>query len=176
MAVWRRDDQVGQSFCLKLTAAGMKAIAVDDEGDSLSASNARSEPANDEANKVQTARSQVASITAPREGTKMARVVGLLQRDDGATLAELIAATDWLPHTTRAALTGLRKRGYPVTLDRTDKARGSAYGIPLNHGGVDAKANSPSNEPPPAPATRSKKANQPTKPEPAALATAGTTA
>ena len=42
----------------------------------------------------------------------MARVVGLLQRDRGATLAEIIAATDWLPHTTRAALTGLRKRGY----------------------------------------------------------------
>jgi site-specific DNA recombinase len=36
----------------------------------------------------------------------------LLQRDCGATLEELIAATDWLPHTTRAALTGLRKRGY----------------------------------------------------------------
>jgi hypothetical protein len=40
----------------------------------------------------------------------MVRVVGLLQRDHGATLTVLIAATDWLPHTTRAALTGLRKR------------------------------------------------------------------
>ncbi len=29
-----------------------------------------------------------------------------------APLAELVAATDWLPHTTRAALTGLRKRRY----------------------------------------------------------------
>jgi len=40
-----------------------------------------------------------------------------------------VAATDWLPHTTRAALTGLRKRGYQVTLDRSDKERGSVYGI-----------------------------------------------
>ena len=40
---------------------------------------------------------------------------------------ELIAATDWLPHTTRAALTGLRKRGYAVTIDRHDKGRGSMY-------------------------------------------------
>jgi hypothetical protein len=29
-AVWRRDDETGQSYCLKLTAAGLKAIAVDD--------------------------------------------------------------------------------------------------------------------------------------------------
>ncbi len=47
----------------------------------------------------------------------------------GATLAELVAATGWLPHTTRAALTGLRKRGYAVGIDRADKARGSVYRI-----------------------------------------------
>ena len=57
----------------------------------------------------------------------MARVLELLQRDCGATLEELIAATDWLPHTTRAALTGLRKRGCSVTIDRSDKERGSTY-------------------------------------------------
>jgi Protein of unknown function (DUF3489) len=41
-------------------------------------------------------------------------VIGLLQRDSGATLNEIIAATGWLPHTSRAALTGLRKRGYAI--------------------------------------------------------------
>ena len=43
--------------------------------------------------------------------------------------AELVAATGWLPHTTRAALTGLRKRGYAVGIDRADKVRGSVYRI-----------------------------------------------
>jgi Protein of unknown function (DUF3489) len=38
----------------------------------------------------------------------------LLQRNDGATLEEVIAATGWLPHTTRAAFTGLRKRGCAI--------------------------------------------------------------
>jgi DNA-binding transcriptional regulator PaaX len=52
-----------------------------------------------------------------------------LQRGDGASLAELVAATGWLPHTTRAALTGLRKRGYAVAIDRTDNRRGSVYRI-----------------------------------------------
>src|SRR5208282_6685546 len=50
--------------------------------------------------------------SAPRGGTKLAEVVELLQRDRGATIDELIDATGWLPHTTRAALTGLRKRGF----------------------------------------------------------------
>ena len=59
--------------------------------------------------------------------TKIAQVIELLQGNDGATLAELVAATGWLPHTARAALTGLRKRGYAVGIDRTDKARGSVY-------------------------------------------------
>lgn len=46
--------------------------------------------------------------------TKASTVLSLLQRDRGATLAELIDATGWLPHTTRAALTGLRKKGHTV--------------------------------------------------------------
>ena len=59
------------------------------------------------------------AATAPkakRRGTKQARVITLLRRDTGASLRELIAATGWLPHTTRAALTGLRHKGF--VLDR----------------------------------------------------------
>ncbi|MHA6724313.1 DUF3489 domain-containing protein, partial [Sphingomonas sp. RS2018] len=54
-----------------------------------------------------------APVTTPRV-TKASTVLSLLQRDGGATLAELIEATGWLPHTTRAALTGLRKKGHAV--------------------------------------------------------------
>ena len=32
--IWRRDDETGQSYALKLTAAGAKAIAVDETGPS----------------------------------------------------------------------------------------------------------------------------------------------
>ena len=49
---------------------------------------------------------------APKPGTKQALVVDLLAREAGATVAEIQAVTGWLPHTTRAALTGLRKRGH----------------------------------------------------------------
>jgi hypothetical protein len=62
-------------------------------------------------------------------GSKLARVIELLQRDHGATIDELIVATGWLAHTTRAALTGLRNRGYVVAIDRTDNERRSFYRI-----------------------------------------------
>ena len=48
------------------------------------------------------------------------RVVELLRRDDGASIAELIEATGWLPHTTRAALSRLRSAGEPVLRSTRD--------------------------------------------------------
>jgi hypothetical protein len=84
-----------------------------------------------------------AGPSAPRGGSKLARVIGLLERDHGATIAELIAATGWLAHTSRAALTGLRKRGYAVAIDRSDDKRGSFYRIPISETGlVEGPANS----------------------------------
>jgi len=38
-----------------------------------------------------------------------------------ATIAELVDATGWLPHTTRAALTGLRKRGWDIAATKEDR-------------------------------------------------------
>jgi hypothetical protein len=56
---------------------------------------------------------------APRT-TKSAMLMDLLRRDQGATLPDLIAATGWLPHTTRAALTGLRKKGHAIAKAKRD--------------------------------------------------------
>lgn len=54
-------------------------------------------------------------VTAkPPRTTKTTAVLNLLKREIGATMPELIAATGWLPHTTRAALTGIRKKGHNV--------------------------------------------------------------
>ena len=50
-------------------------------------------------------------------------VIGLLQRPGGTTLDEMVTTTDWLPHTTRAALTGLKKKGHLVTSEKADGVR-----------------------------------------------------
>jgi len=54
---------------------------------------------------------------------KRDQLAGLLVRDEGATIDQMIAAMGWLPHTTRAALTGLRKSGYAVDSDNVDGVR-----------------------------------------------------
>jgi hypothetical protein len=51
----------------------------------------------------------------PRSGSKISTVVDLLARPDGASVDELIAATGWLPHTTRATLSILRRKGFPIS-------------------------------------------------------------
>ena len=53
-------------------------------------------------------------ITSPREGTKQAKLVALLSRKSGVTLAKASETLGWQKHTTSAAITGLRKRGYVV--------------------------------------------------------------
>lgn len=57
------------------------------------------------------------------ETSKTARVITLLQRQDGASLDELVAETGWQRHTTRAALTGLRKKGYVIASERVNDVR-----------------------------------------------------
>jgi hypothetical protein len=58
--------------------------------------------------------SSTAPFSAPRDGSKQAQVLALLARMGGATIDELMAATGWQPHTTRAVLSGLRKRGHLI--------------------------------------------------------------
>ena len=64
--------------------------------------------------------SAIETATRSPSQTKKARLLELIRRDGGATLVELTSVTGWLPHTTRAAITGLRKRGHDVRRERTD--------------------------------------------------------
>lgn len=57
---------------------------------------------------------------SPRTQSKTAAIIELLGRAGGASLAELVAATGWQSHTTRAALTGLRKKGHTIAKDSVE--------------------------------------------------------
>jgi hypothetical protein len=107
---WRSDGD--ERFALVINDVGRAAISVSNGEESATRTTEVTEPANDE---------------APRAGSKSSAVVVLLQREQGATLAEMIAATGWLPHTTRAALTGLRKKGH--TLEKSKRGDQTCYRI-----------------------------------------------
>ena len=49
-----------------------------------------------------------------RSGSKGAALLALLQREEGASLDEMIERTGWQGHTVRAAMTGLRKKGHVI--------------------------------------------------------------
>jgi hypothetical protein len=146
--VWHENDD--GRFALKITKAGREAIGVEDEEAQDAASavaapvpsklkKSGSKPTGKKdaqktsatprkARKDKPANDSESSPADVRAGSKQAKIIELMKRAKGATLDEMIEATDWLPHTTRAALTGLRKRGF--ALERiNDEAKGSVYRI-----------------------------------------------
>jgi DNA-binding IclR family transcriptional regulator len=58
--------------------------------------------------------------TEPRPNSKTAAVLEQLRRAAGTTLDELIGATGWQRHTTRAVLSGLKKKGHAVERQTVD--------------------------------------------------------
>jgi hypothetical protein len=97
------------SYGIFATAAGLAAIGVEAAAGQLADADAPA-PAPAPASDI------------PPHVTKAALVLALLKRPQGATLPDLIAATGWLPHTTRSALTGLRKKGHAMERFKRDDA------------------------------------------------------
>jgi hypothetical protein len=150
--VWRKDPDSGQTYALKLTAKGRKAAAAMMEtadgdkatlvsatpGDSgreasaqlLAHQSQTSATAHDE---LRCGEGSPPAIRAPRPNSKIGRVLDMLATEAGATIGELTTATGWLEHTTRAALTGLRHRGYELRLTRKERDGASVYRI-VAHG------------------------------------------
>lgn len=130
MPVWRIDDG-GRPISLVITKAGRVAISLSDQDpvrvevehpdllkhpglhDTVQDELSR----HDDDRQPPSARGRSktsAGLTPARTGSKQAKVIAMLSDGSGATMESLIASTCWLPHTTRAALSGLRKRGYSV--------------------------------------------------------------
>jgi len=98
---WREEAEL--RFGAVITEAGKKAIDVQ-------------EPQVEKP--VEPRGNEAAAVSAPRAESKQGKVFDMLKREQGASLDELVGATGWLPHTTRAALTGIRKRGVTLTKEK----------------------------------------------------------
>jgi hypothetical protein len=121
MPVWRK-DKGGKSFSLVITWAGREAIG-DGGAENVDA------PVSKTSNVNQRSAAHSADAIAPCAGTKRALIIEMLSTEQGVTLDALIDATGWLPHTTRAALTGLRKSGFVIER-MADRGKGaSAYRV-----------------------------------------------
>jgi hypothetical protein len=111
LPVWRRDKEADQDYSLKLTALGVK-IAKERAGSTEASANTRSKNAS----------------PAHRESSKLSKVIAMLS-EEGATIEEISKAMGWLEHTTRAVLTGLRKRGFNIIREAREGESRSGYRI-----------------------------------------------
>jgi hypothetical protein len=106
-AWWDKKD--GKPLALKVTDAGCEAVGIA----------APPQPVAD-----------APAAKTFRAGTKQATLIALLQRPEGATLEEMVAATGWLSHTVRGAMAGaLKKRlGMEIASEKVE-GRGRVYRI-----------------------------------------------
>jgi Protein of unknown function (DUF3489) len=145
--IWRSlAEPDGRGVVLFLTAAGAEAIGVEPETVSYAfndGTNSAGEPAAGAPGSADTASAEggprrrgrprkaaptgadVAPVPKTRQGTKQAQVVAILRRKEGATIGQIVEATEWRPHTVRGFFAGaLRKKlGLSVTSEKVDEVR-----------------------------------------------------
>jgi len=64
-----------------------------------------------------------------KPATKKAQLIRMLSRKAGADVAAISEKFGWLPHSTRAALTGLRKSGYELDAENPGNGKPLRYRI-----------------------------------------------
>lgn len=108
--IWREQDD--QRLTVVITDAGRMAIGAGGEPETADGPKTSEPPAQGE--------SPPAAKRGPRSGSKKALLLDMLKRPEGAALTDLTEATGWLPHTTRAAITGVRKAGHRVITSKVE--------------------------------------------------------
>ena len=69
------------------------------------------------------------SMPKPSKLTKKARLIRLLSKEAGSDITGISKKFGWLPHTTRAALSGLRKAGYEISSGKSGAGKPTKYRI-----------------------------------------------
>jgi hypothetical protein len=126
---WRETDD-GQRFMLVVTPAGLEAIGVEtDQSDT----DAKAKPATGASRTDKSGappKPQTGETALVRTGTKIALLIDLLQRREGATIAEIVDGTGWQQHSVRGAISGTLKKKHGLAVTSAPEAdRGRVYRI-----------------------------------------------
>jgi hypothetical protein len=110
--VWRCGDD-GKPLTLRLTDAGVVALGGTVEG------------AAERGEGIIQPEIVEDDVPATKRGTTQEALLVLLRRSEGATVAEMQAATGWQPHSVRGALSGLirKKLGHEVMSAKEERGR-----------------------------------------------------
>jgi hypothetical protein len=136
--IWRNEDD-GRGVLLYVTPAGLEAIGIEPAPETTGP-NSAGEPAAGAASgadtgpaettpkkrgrprKVAPKATDVAPAPKTRDGTKQAQVIAMLSRREGATIAQIVEATEWRSHTVRGFFAGALKKklGLEVTSEKVE--------------------------------------------------------
>ena len=121
--MWRETGD-GHGTTLIATEAGLEAIGIEPLAASAVASARKPKP---EPVQMPDATATVKPV-AIRAGTKQAQIIAMLQRPEGATVAEMVEATGWLAHTVRGCISGALKKklGLPIAAEKVE-GRGTVH-------------------------------------------------
>ena len=124
--LWRETGD-GHGTTLIAAEAGLAAIGVDLVVVST-VSNVRKAAPAEQAAGVSADDTPGPKLASIRQGTKQALLIEMLQRPEGASIAEIVAATGWQAHSARGLISGgLRKKlGLQITTAK-EEGRGSVY-------------------------------------------------
>jgi Protein of unknown function (DUF3489) len=118
LPVWRRDDDSGP-MALCITKKGLEAIDV--------AAHKKQSPGK--------AKTKTASRRESRPSTKQARVLAMLGRPEGATIAAIVRATHWQQHSVRGFFAGVVRKRLSLDL-RSEKVDGDRVYRIVHSGGA----------------------------------------
>jgi hypothetical protein len=111
--IWNAAERLGEG--LEKEAAAEPAPAAKPKKAKAAPTAAKGAPKKAKATKDTTAKDAATGAKAPRDGSKTAQVVAMLQRKNGATLAEIMDKMGWQRHTVRGFVAGaMKKAGYTV--------------------------------------------------------------
>ncbi|RBO52542.1 hypothetical protein DSD19_13865 [Rhodovulum sp. BSW8] len=127
--VWRETGD-GHGVTLVATDAGLAAIGIEPEDANPAPAGATDALTEQPAPDAPTGPEAAPKTRTPREGTKQSTLIAMLRAPGGATLDEIVAATGWLSHTARGAMSGALKKklGLTITSEKVD-GRGRVYAI-----------------------------------------------
>lgn len=126
--LWRETGD-GHGTTLIATEAGLEAIGIEPVVAKTVTGPRKAKPKPD-AEPAVTEAPEAPKPVAIRTGTKQAQIIALLQRPEGASIAEIVEATGWQAHSARGLISGglKKKLGLPISSEKID-GRGTVYKI-----------------------------------------------